>query len=194
METGIDAGAAAGVLGSRSAEACSAMLGLLRIGAAYVPLDAALPAARLRKMAPTAGVDTTIQLPGETGTLPDEISTVAYGDLLSARSGGEELSLPSVAGNAIAYVMFTSGSAGRPKAVGVTHRGEVRLALDNGFTDLGSMSSANLWANTLLASGSDLIFRSPAHASNAFSAGPSGSSHDEGGGHQAFGISPIQRR
>ncbi|MBD7952252.1 AMP-binding protein [Oerskovia rustica] len=62
---GVSPGAAVAVLGDRSAETCATMLGILRTGAAYVPVDANLPAVRVRAMLDTAGV--TLAVPPRGG-------------------------------------------------------------------------------------------------------------------------------
>ncbi len=58
---GVSPGAAVAVLGDRSAETCATMLGILRAGAAYVPVDANLPAVRVRAMLDTAGVTLAVR-------------------------------------------------------------------------------------------------------------------------------------
>ena len=85
----------------RSTTAVVSLLGILRAGAAYVPLDPADPPSRhaliLENARPRA-------------VLPLEPEAVAGGELESPR-GGERL----------AYVLYTSGSTGRPKGVEITH-------------------------------------------------------------------------
>ncbi|HEV8558263.1 MAG TPA: amino acid adenylation domain-containing protein [Actinophytocola sp.] len=88
----------------RSVELIAAILGVLGLGATYLPLDLSLPAERRRFMIEDAGVRVVIDqpLPDE----PDELTIESYPALDSA-----------------AYVIYTSGSTGRPKGVIVTHEG-----------------------------------------------------------------------
>ncbi|WP_158603431.1 amino acid adenylation domain-containing protein [Micromonospora radicis] len=132
---GVTRGAVVGLIGHRSAEACAAMLGVLKAGAAYLPLDDRLPSARLRRMTDTARPVVAIRLPSSRAVLDDMVRCVDYPALAahhcvtpphSAHSGADP-----------AYLMFTSGTAGRPKAVVVPHRAVLRTAVDNLFLELG---------------------------------------------------------
>ncbi|MET4225002.1 amino acid adenylation domain-containing SDR family oxidoreductase [Oerskovia enterophila] len=135
---GIAPGTTVAILGDRSAEACAAMLGILRAGAAYVPLDERLPTDRLRTMLDTAGIDVGVRLPGSSPTVPDRVTLM---DVAGLSDGTRTIEPPEADVppdlDRTAYVMFTSGSTGTPKAVAVRQRGVLRLATDNGFLELG---------------------------------------------------------
>lgn len=133
---GLPAGAVVGVAGGRGPDACVAMLGAVRAGLGYVPLDPALPAQRQTTMIADSGAQAVVRLPGVT-TAGGE--AVDFADLLAAgRAAGDGSPAPSPeevpAGPA--YVMFTSGGAGRPMAVAVSQRAVIRLSLGNGFLDI----------------------------------------------------------
>ncbi|MEU0900273.1 amino acid adenylation domain-containing protein [Streptomyces massasporeus] len=105
----------------RSLELVVALLGVLKTGAAYLPLDLELPRDRLSYMARQAGavalvrgpgMDVDLGLPGLPGVSP--------GDL--AQEPDEPCGVRVDDRNA-AYLMYTSGSTGRPKGVIVEHRG-----------------------------------------------------------------------
>ncbi|MFJ6215495.1 amino acid adenylation domain-containing protein [Streptomyces sp. NPDC092296] len=126
-DAGVRHGDKVGVCGSRSLEALVAFLGILKTGAAYVPLDDASPPGRLQAMAEDAGVHTVVTLPGSVCRVRRVRTRI---DL-----GGQAPSRPAAAPPQVrvrptdcAYVMFTSGSTGRPKPVAVPHRGVIRLA------------------------------------------------------------------
>ncbi|MCP3804330.1 amino acid adenylation domain-containing protein [Allokutzneria sp. A3M-2-11 16] len=93
----------------RSIEMIVAILGVLKSGAGYLPLDPDYPADRLRFMVedarPVLGI----------GAVPDGVSTVA--------TDGAGLDGPEALVSNPAYVIYTSGSTGKPKAVVVTHSG-----------------------------------------------------------------------
>ncbi|MCT9933565.1 amino acid adenylation domain-containing protein [Planotetraspora sp. A-T 1434] len=115
---------------SRDVELPVVLLGVLKAGAAYVPLDPGLPPARLAYMiddvAPTAVVSTAepaASLPSHPGLLILDDPAVAA-ELRAA--GGTDLRVP-VRPDHLAYVIYTSGSTGRPKGVAVPHRGIVNL-------------------------------------------------------------------
>ncbi len=111
----------------RSPALVVALLGVLKAGAAYVPLDAAYPPARLAHMLESSAAPllvTTAEL-GE--QLPE---TGARRVLLDrdrraiARRPGTPPAVPG-AGTDLAYLIYTSGSTGEPKGVMGTHRGMV---------------------------------------------------------------------
>ncbi|MFF4158733.1 amino acid adenylation domain-containing protein [Streptomyces sp. NPDC001678] len=130
---GVEPGTPVGVCGSRSLEALVALLGILKAGCAYVPLDEDLPPARLRAMAEDAGLRAAVVLPGSTGSvrgLPVHVELdgvdEAAGPTLDTRT------VPPASPADCAYVVFTSGSSGRPKPVAIPHRGVARLVLSDG--------------------------------------------------------------
>ncbi|MFB6959412.1 amino acid adenylation domain-containing protein [Streptomyces sp. NPDC056309] len=126
LGSGVRHGDGVGVCGSRSLEALVAFLGILKTGAAYVPLDDASPPGRLQAMAEDAGVHTVVTLPGSVCRIRRVRTRIA----LNGSAPGAPGVLPptGVLPGDCAYVMFTSGSTGRPKPVAVPHCGVVRLA------------------------------------------------------------------
>jgi amino acid adenylation domain-containing protein len=118
---GVGPGQCVALLMERSAEAIVAILGVLKTGAAYLPIDAAHPDARIATIvadaAPTAAVTST--------ALVDRLSewdlrVVDIGDE-HRLDGYPTAALPAPAADDIAYVIYTSGSTGVPKGVAITH-------------------------------------------------------------------------
>ncbi|MGM9334861.1 non-ribosomal peptide synthase/polyketide synthase [Streptomyces murinus] len=103
----------------RSAELVVAQLAVLMAGGAYLPVDTRAPEERRRTLLDGAGA--TVRL------------TAA--DVTAARTGTPAPQLPAADPDRLAYVMFTSGSTGLPKAVAVRHRDVAALATDSRFTD-----------------------------------------------------------
>ncbi|MER7491262.1 non-ribosomal peptide synthase/polyketide synthase [Streptomyces pharetrae] len=108
------------LLMDRGAELVVAQLAVLKAGGAYVPVDARAPEDRRR---------TLIERAGATARLTAE-------DVAAARTPvpGAPVTAPADP-DRLAYVMFTSGSTGEPKAVAVRHRDVAALATDSRFTD-----------------------------------------------------------
>src|SRR6185369_16443170 len=122
LELGVTPEARVGAAIERSPRMIECFLAILKAGAAYVPLDPAMPKERLDGMIAEAGIGLILR-DSELGEGPKARAPLAQGNALG---GGEGL----------AYVLFTSGSTGRPKAVAVEHRSIVRL-IRGDFADLG---------------------------------------------------------
>ncbi|MCZ4603794.1 amino acid adenylation domain-containing protein [Streptomyces sp. Lzd4kr] len=120
IERGLTAEQVVGISLPRSAEMVIGLLGVLRAGCAFVPLDPQWPAARRAVVIEDARVMAQLNEAGEHA--PDEPEAVAV-DLDAWRFGshpteGPEITVP---GEALAYVIFTSGSTGRPKGAMIRH-------------------------------------------------------------------------
>jgi amino acid adenylation domain-containing protein len=125
---GVREGDLVAVCAERGADLVVSLLGVLKAGAAYLPLDPEYPAPRLRFLLEDSGA-TLVVTHGTAGRVPDGPWTVtdltAQAGAVSARPQGP----PEVAvcPDDLAYVIYTSGSTGRPKGVEVPHRNVVRL-------------------------------------------------------------------
>ncbi|MFB9467485.1 amino acid adenylation domain-containing protein [Streptomyces cinereospinus] len=120
-ERGVGQDSVVAVYADRSAELVVAELAALLAGAAYLPLDPAHPAARIRQLLQASGavaVLSTAPLVSGGAPLGDDVLLV---DLTREPSPTTALTPPSPNGAALAYVIYTSGSTGRPKGVAVTH-------------------------------------------------------------------------
>ncbi len=122
IDRGVTAGDTVGVCVERSALMIAGMLAVMRIGAAYVPLDPSNPAERLQYIARDAKVR-AILLDDTVQNLPEFRNTVSLDDI-----GEDEIQAASpvsgggIGPESIAYVAYTSGSTGKPKGVMGTHR------------------------------------------------------------------------
>ncbi|MGA5817918.1 amino acid adenylation domain-containing protein [Kitasatospora sp. NPDC094028] len=133
-EHGVTAEARVGLLLERSAELVVATLAVLKAGGVYVPLDSRAPASRLELVMRETGAALLLTDRASSGTAFEHGARVVVvddeprlADLPDGRPG-----VP-VAPEQLAYVMFTSGSTGLPKGVGVAHREVVALAGDRAF-------------------------------------------------------------
>jgi amino acid adenylation domain-containing protein len=104
----------------RSIDLVVAMLAVLKSGGVYLPVEPATPAHRCQLMLTTGAVRILVTRsdlhdPAVTGPLPDLVYTDTAGP------GGGYHADTEVPSDALAYITFTSGSSGTPKAVGTTH-------------------------------------------------------------------------
>ncbi len=110
-------------------EQVAAVLGVLYSGAAYVPVDAGLPAARRQLLLERSGASLALIQPWvKFEGLAEVQCLVVEGDL---PTGYEAPALEFVqTPTDLAYLIYTSGSTGEPKGVMLNHRGPVNTVLD----------------------------------------------------------------
>jgi amino acid adenylation domain-containing protein len=125
VEKGVTPGSLVGVFLERSPEMVVALLGVLKTGAAYVPLDPAYPPERLRFLIDDASLCSIITHSSIEKRLPDNARNVLAFDTEGDGTSGKPTTNPSilVSSDQRAYVIYTSGSTGKPKGVEGTHRG-----------------------------------------------------------------------
>ena len=117
---GVKHGDSVGVCLGRTVDRVTAFLAILQIGGVFVPLDPALPDKRLRHMIETAEARTII-VNAASPALPDiDLRFVNCGQLPERDETAEiALNPVPVSAETLAYMIFTSGTTGRPKAVEV---------------------------------------------------------------------------
>ncbi len=142
---GVARGALVGVNLERGAPMLGVVLGILRHGAAYLPLDPDFPPERLAYMVQDSGaVAVVTDDPGaDFGTLP----VLDPEGLADSAEPTPETPLPG--GDDLAYVIYTSGSTGRPKGVAISH-GNLRNFLGSLREELGITADDTLLAVTTL--------------------------------------------
>ncbi|MER5889423.1 amino acid adenylation domain-containing protein [Streptomyces sp. NPDC001941] len=138
ISRGVGAESVVGVCLERGVDMVAALLGVVKAGAAYLPVDPEYPADRIAYVLETAGATTAVTDTAHAGLLPDGVRRVLTDDpVLPARDPSSPR--VDVRPDHPAYVIFTSGSTGRPKGVVVSHAGIVnRLAWMQGRFGLGA--------------------------------------------------------
>ncbi|MER7164052.1 amino acid adenylation domain-containing protein, partial [Streptomyces lydicus] len=132
IDRGAGPGVLVGIVMDKSWEQVVAALGILKTGAAYVPVDAAMPGRRLRMIVESAGIELVLTRSAVADglDLPDGIRSL-HVDTEPAETGASS-PLPSSPARPddLAYVIFTSGSTGVPKGVMIEHAAAVNTIQD----------------------------------------------------------------
>ena len=123
LNIGFGPGTVIGLMVDRSPEMLAALLGIMRAGATYVPMDPNYPAARLEHMLKASGASLLLTQASLKSCLPNvQILSLNVADCLIPPTDEKiHSSLPKVSLSASAYIIFTSGSTGVPKGVEIPH-------------------------------------------------------------------------
>ncbi|WP_275394441.1 non-ribosomal peptide synthetase/type I polyketide synthase [Aliiroseovarius sp. Z3] len=132
-KSGVKSGSLVGMAGQRSVDTIIAALGILKADAGYVPLPEYYSDDRIRMIAKDSGLAAIVgDIPALEGVSLPKLSVDDTVDKpvkpLNIKHDPE----------AVAYVMYTSGTTGVPKGVVVPHRGIIRLVRDQNFMKLGT--------------------------------------------------------
>ncbi|MBO0781923.1 MAG: amino acid adenylation domain-containing protein, partial [Ktedonobacteraceae bacterium] len=122
-ERGIAEGKPVGILLERSLDIYVALLGILKAGAAYVPLDPSFPADRLAFIAQDAGLCDLVTTSGLHEQTQPLACPVLELDEAAIQLAAQPGSRPQICVDpaSLCYIIYTSGSTGQPKGVAVSH-------------------------------------------------------------------------
>lgn len=132
IQKGIAPGSFIGLCASRSSRAVSGLLGILKAGCAWVPLDAGYPEERLRFIIDDASLPLilTEQRFRETLSFCPSSFLLSMEDVQSESTTAALVPLPDLTSGDPAYIIYTSGTTGTPKGVCCHHKGVVNLLDD----------------------------------------------------------------
>ncbi|OAB58113.1 hypothetical protein AY600_04790 [Phormidium willei BDU 130791] len=131
QQQGLGANSLVGLAIAQSPESIIAILGILKAGAAYVPLEPTYPLARLQMVVEESQIHCLIA--PDRHPLVDAVGEIPHLDLarvwpdIQTQSGENLPQYPP--SHHLAYVIYTSGSTGRPKGVMIDHRALVHFIL-----------------------------------------------------------------
>lgn len=131
-QRGVGRGAVVGVCLPRGFDLVAAILAVLQVGAAYLPLDPDYPAARLAHMVGETGA-AVILTTGALARSPSLLGMPAAAEFVCVDAEMTAAPAPfadDVGDGALAGIIYTSGSTGTPKGVTLSHAGLCNLALE----------------------------------------------------------------
>ncbi|WP_285498446.1 condensation domain-containing protein, partial [Actinomadura sp. NBRC 104425] len=109
----------------RGVDVVAAIVGVWKAGAAYLPIDPALPSGRVSFMLSDSGAELVVADRAHGAVVGEADVPVVWLDDLDSPAGGADAgwsdAMASVDPRGLAYVIYTSGSTGVPKGVGVSH-------------------------------------------------------------------------
>ncbi|HEX6270322.1 MAG TPA: amino acid adenylation domain-containing protein [Anaerolineales bacterium] len=132
ISQGVKPGSLIGIFVNRSIEMLVGLLGVLKAGGAYLPLDPSFPAERLAFMFEDSGASIILTQQSLLSRLPENTARVICLDdhdqsKTPVSSNGTGLHAHVARPDNLAYVIYTSGSTGEPKGVQIHHRAVVNF-------------------------------------------------------------------
>lgn len=131
-QRGVGPNVPVGLCLQRNARMVVGMLGILKAGGCYVPLDSHYPEERIQYMARDSGIRLALtdSLSAQALAFDHSIDLLLLDRIAAAEPASSRGNPDSLAGaDDTAYIMYTSGTSGTPKGIVVQHRGVVNLAV-----------------------------------------------------------------
>ncbi|MEV3861170.1 amino acid adenylation domain-containing protein [Streptomyces sp. NPDC050095] len=147
-QLGIGAGDIVALAAARSPELVSSVLGVWLTGAAYLPVDPEHPVQRVTYLLQDSGAkavltDRELSLPGA-----EDKPKLRLTELAEGAPAGAPADPVAIDPEAVAYLIYTSGSSGRPKGALLPHRAISNIASDYTVRMRATPDTATLWMTT----------------------------------------------
>ncbi|MBT1695435.1 amino acid adenylation domain-containing protein [Fulvivirgaceae bacterium PWU4] len=123
---GVESGKVVGLMIERSVDMIVAMIGILKAGGTYLPLDTAAPEKRILAMLNDSSASLLLADHDHAPTYEKHVATARIFNCGHCGYAGSDLGL-SIPNTDVAYIIYTSGSTGKPKGVMVQHRSVANL-------------------------------------------------------------------
>jgi non-ribosomal peptide synthetase component F len=137
LDEGVCPGERVGIFMNRSPEMIVAMLGILKAGGIYVPIDIEYPAEQLKFIAEDTALRLVLTERSISVSFPSSAPLVYLGTPDSViRECSQEAVTNRSTPESIAVVNYTSGSTGQPKAACIPHRAAVRMVRNTNFIQI----------------------------------------------------------
>ncbi len=130
LKAGVREGSLCAVISSGGWQEACAAIAVTSAGAAYMPLDAALPEKRLKHLFEYSGARHVLLKPADAGLpLPENVTKIIIDDGLLKLNFNFDIKRTASRPDGLAYVIHTSGSTGEPKGVMIRHERAVNTIL-----------------------------------------------------------------
>jgi tyrocidine synthetase III len=135
-ELGVNKNTPVGLITEKSAEMIVAILGILKAGSGYVPIDPEYPEERINFMITDSGCRVILTNSDKSGKV--NVPGVNILDLNSEDTYNPDKSDPGIINNStdLAYIIYTSGTTGTPKGTIIIQKGVVRLVRNTNYIDI----------------------------------------------------------
>ncbi len=131
---GVAKGDIVGISAERTPAVIAGLLGILKVGGAYLVLDDKLPSSRLTHMLNDAEAKLVLVANASSPLFVGDVATVELTDF----SVAETFEHRAVGGRDLAYLCYTSGTTGQPKGVEIEQRSVLRLVIGTDYAALGA--------------------------------------------------------